>query len=543
MFANPRVRAVLGAGTALAVVAAIGVAAATSSAAAAARYVTAEAATGEVIQTYTATGTITRRNTAEATFRIDGTVRSVAVAVGDEVEAGDTLATLNKAALQLAVLNAQTSLARAEATLYAAEHPSSTRSTSGGGATGSTAGGGGPSAVTVDVRPLNEAAAAVNLAVLDESDKCRAIFEAILPEATATPTTSPEATAAPTATGDPEAAPGAEATTTPEAAPSAEPTASPTSDAGPTPSAAPDPDEAPEPSATASQLAAVGDTDFTEEQLQACADARAAVLSANEQLQAVVQALSSPSGGGKPGGGSASSGSSSGSTATVSASAVAAAEAELLAAEQELAAARADLADATLAAPISGTVAAVSLAKGKAASSGSVTIVGKGSALVTFELPLKPRALVEVGEALTVTPAGATTTLAGRIAGVATLATSGTSGDGATYTTEVSVSDPDGLLATGAKAAVVIPVQAETGVLRVPASAVTPTGTGTATVQVVTEPSATNATTVEVQTGATGGGWVQVTSGLRSGQLVVLADATADIPSNSTSRRTVTIAR
>ena len=83
------------AGTALAVVAGIGLGVAiVLPAPPPRRYVTATAGTGDVVQTYIATGTISRKNTAAASFTVDGTVKTVAVAVGDDVDAGDVLATL-----------------------------------------------------------------------------------------------------------------------------------------------------------------------------------------------------------------------------------------------------------------------------------------------------------------------------------------------------------------------------------------------------------------------------------------------------------------
>ena len=129
-FWNNRVRAVAAAGTALVVVAGIGLGVANSSQAASAKYVTATVGTGDVVQTYTATGTISRDNTVAAAFTVDGTVKAVAVSVGDSVEAGDELATLKTGPLKLAVLNAETSVAQAKASLYAAENPTTTSSKS-----------------------------------------------------------------------------------------------------------------------------------------------------------------------------------------------------------------------------------------------------------------------------------------------------------------------------------------------------------------------------------------------------------------------------
>jgi multidrug efflux pump subunit AcrA (membrane-fusion protein) len=219
---------------------------------------------------------------------------------------------------------------------------------------------------------------------------------------------------------------------------------------------------------------------------------------------------------------------------------VAAATADVLSAEQDVAAAESNLEGAELLAPIDGTVGALSLVEGASASGGSVTIVGEGTAVASIEVPLATRTLLKQGMAAEVTPAGASTALAGTITGISILQTSGTSGDTPSYTTLVVVKDPDQLLNAGAKASVSIPVRTATDVVVVPASAVTPTGDGAGTVQVVDSASDDTAETVQVTTRAVGGGRVAVASGITAGQLVVLSDKTAAIPSNTTQRRTTT---
>lgn len=541
MFANPRIRAVTAAGAALVVVAGIGIGVANTSTAASSRWVTTTVGTGDVTQTYAATGTITRQNTVEASFSVDGTVKQVDVAVGDAVEVGDVLATLKKGPLQLAVLEAETDVARANAALYAAKHPSSTGSSSPGGS----GGGSTPNiqtGVTIDPKVLSEAASRINLAVLTEAEKCAPVFDSVLPTPEPTDTATPEptdtATPEPTDTTTPEPT---ETTSAPTATPAPEETASaePVQDSDTQAADAADSAEPePTPTASASQLAdLIEAADPTEEELQECANARAEVLAANENLQVLVQQLLQP----RPGNTTtAKKASSSSSSASVSESQVASAEADLLEAEQRLQAAKDDLDAAELLSPISGTVGAVNLAKGDSATSGSITIVGEGSAVVTIELPLKTRNLIETGQEVTVTPAGATGGLSGKITSISTLETSGTAGDSPTYTTTVSVSDPEMRLASGAKASVSIPVKSATNVVRVPASAVTPTGTGTATVQVLATASAETPESVTVETGAVGGGWVEIISGLTAGQIVVLADSTAEIPTNTTQRRMTT---
>lgn len=445
----------------------------TTSSGAAARYVTALASTGDVSAAYTATGKITRDNSSKVSFSVTGTVKKVDVAVGDAVTAGQRLAVLNTTALQLAVLNAETSVAQAKASLYSAQHPAS--------ASSSTSAKGG---VTIDPKALAAAVQRVNAAAAAEAAACDPVLAAL------GSTTSGSAAASTSTSSTVTASPSATATSTASAAPS---------DAA----------------------------------LQACADARGQVTAANAELTKVVAAIT------KPGAGHSSSGS---SQTTVSKSAVAKAKASLLQANQDLTTAQKNLDAAELVAPISGTVGLVTLSVGSSASSGAITIVGDGVAKITFELPLAQRQKVSVGSTVSVNPAGSTSALSGRISSIATLATSGTSGDSPTYTTTVTASDPKDLLATGAKASVQLSIASASNVVRVPASAVTPTGTGTATVSTVTSATASTSTTVTVKTGVVGGGWVQITEGVSAGQLVVLADRTAAIPTNSTTRRTTSTA-
>lgn len=524
MARNKRLRAVIIAGCALVVVAAVGVGVAFASPSGRPRYVTAAAGTGDVTQTYTTSGTIARTNTATASFAVDGTVSSVSAAVGKSVEAGEVLAVLKKGPLQLAVLQAETSVAQAKASLYSAEHPSSasTRPSSSSSASASSASASSASAssasvtktkasagVTIDPAALLAITRQVSDAVAAESKACQPVLGA----SPTTPTPAPTGSA------------------------SATPSASATASATPSPSAT----ATPSVSATVKDQADVIErNDPTETELKACGEARAKVQIATRTLQQTVQRLVAS--GSRPSGSRGSTGSTTASSSTVKVSAaqVASARAKLLQAEQDLQGAQDDLADAELVAPISGTVGSVTLAAGASASGGSVTIVGEGNARLTFELPLKTRTLVKTGQKVTVAAAGSSTTLHGTIIAISATETSGTAGDTPTYSTTVTVSDPDALLASGARASVSIPVTTATAVVRVPVSAVTPTGTGAGTVQLVTEARAENATTTPVTTGAVGGGWIEITSGVKPGDLVVLADNTAALPTNSNGRRTTT---
>lgn len=540
-----RVRAVLIAAVVLAAVGATGLVMANTSTAADSRWVTATVGTGDVTQTYTATGSVARKNTSTAAFAVDGTVNAVKVAVGDKVDAGQVLATIDTRALKLALLQAETTVAQAELTLYNAQHPSSSSSarkvsatkttaskTTGAKTTGSTSG---LTTVTFDLTALNEAVSGVNLAVVNEAKVCDPIMAWVNEEVTGSDTTTP----APASNDSSKSTP---------STPSAEPTTSASPSASSNASESVAPAEA-SPSASATQYAAVSDP--TEDELKACATARVDLNTANATLQTAMAQVnaaanpgsddnSSPSGGsGSSGSKSGGSGSGSSSSSTVSKSQVASAKATLLQAQQKLQTAKDNLADAELLAPISGIVGTIGLSAGNSASSGNITIIGEGAAVVTIEVPLKTRGSLTIGEAVKVTPAGSTNALDGKVTNISLVETSGTAGDSPTYTTTVGVSDPDEKLASGAKASVSIPVKSVSGVVSVPASAVTPTGTGTATVQVLAAGSQTPTTTT-VKTGAVGGGWVEITEGLTAGQVVVLADRTAAIPSNTTRRTTRT---
>ena len=563
-----RVRAVAIAGVALAAVAATGLVVANTSSAAESRWITTTATTGDVTQTYTATGTVTRKNTETAAFAASGTVNSVKVTVGEQVTAGQVLATIDTRALKLALLQAETTVAQAELNLYNAQHPASSsagrklssaasssasksaasKSSSSKKSSGTAAG---LTTVTFNLTELNEAVSAVNLAVVDEAKQCDAIMAWVNEEMTGSAgsgtsgTGSSNVSPASTSGGSDHGTPNAEPSMS--ASPSASASASPSASASGSPSSDVSPAEA---SATATQYAAAADP--TEDALKACATARAQLNTANATLQtqlAAINAAANPSddnsspgtGGSAPSGGSSSSsGSGSGSgSSSVSASAVASAKASLLQANQKLQTARDNLADAELVAPISGVVGTITLSEGASSSSGTITIVGTGDAVVTFQVPLKTRSSLAVGQAVQVTPAGSSTALDGKVTNISLVETSGTAGDSPTYTTTVGVPDPSERLASGSRASVTVPVKSVTGVVIVPVSAVTPTGTGTATVQVLASSSETPATT-SVKTGAVGGGWVEITEGLAAGQVVVIADRTAAIPSNQTIRRTVT---
>lgn len=611
---NTRVRGLLVGATSLIAVGALSAAWATSSQAASSRFVTATATTGDVSQSFLATGTISRDSVVDVTFSVDGTVKRVRVAVGDQVAAGDVLATLDSTALKLALLNAQTDLAGAKADLYAAENPSSTSSgggsggslPSGGAGTGggsSTPGGtdpdgGATSGISAtDAALLYEAIAAVNVATVkwsnpDQPTTCDAIQTALLNANEQTDTGSGD-TGSGSGDGSGDTGSGSDGSGSGDAGDadsgsgdngsddagdtgSGDSGSDATGDAGSGDTGDGGSDEAAdsdgsdsgdsaEDGSEADQLALVVD-DITLEDIKACGEAREELVLANAVLADYYQQLittgtidtgddttpdddtedtddtdtaGTPApdrSSGSSSSGSAARSSSGSSSAGVSARAVASAEAGVLRAQQAVDSAEAALENAELVAPLSGTVGSVGLSAGGGSSAGAITIVGEGTAVISFEAPLTTRAALSQGMAATISPAGSDTRLTGTITSIAVLETSGTAGDNPTYTTRVVVTDPDMLLKEGAKAGVEIVTATAGGVVLVPASAVTPTGSGSGTVGVIDPASSDTAETVDVSTGAVGGGRVEITGGLTEGQIVVLSDRTLDIDTLTSSQ-------
>ncbi len=84
-------------------------------------YRTAAVATGDAVATLSEVGTITPVQQSDLTFTVGGKVGTVDVTVGQQVAAGQTVATLDTTSLQSAVVTAEANLASAQATLASDE--------------------------------------------------------------------------------------------------------------------------------------------------------------------------------------------------------------------------------------------------------------------------------------------------------------------------------------------------------------------------------------------------------------------------------------
>ena len=135
---------------AVCIVAAIGITlwATGSSASAASGYRTAVASVATVRQTLSVSGTTEPVHQATTAFQVAGTVSAVNVTVGQQVTAGQTLASLDTTSLTQAVSSAQLSVSAAEATLSENEAGQSAGSSSAG-----SSGEGATASLTADITP------------------------------------------------------------------------------------------------------------------------------------------------------------------------------------------------------------------------------------------------------------------------------------------------------------------------------------------------------------------------------------------------------
>lgn len=518
-------------GVAIAVVAAGGAIAAVHATDGADRYRTATAAMGDVAQVVTLTGSVQRLGDTSVSFPAAGTVTAVDVQVGQSVAQGQTLAALDPAPLQSALLAAQAQLAGDEVTLESAQTSTGAGTGSSGSTAASTASGSGSSDAG---GALTAAISAMDAAVKGEQAACASLL---------TPASSAGGTSrASSPTPSPSPTPASSPSPTSSPAPASSPAPTPSPSSSPTPSASPSPDPSPSPSPSTSPgggaSGSSGGGAAAPGGLPACANAISQASGAISRAAAVIvetashgTSTSSAGRGAAAGSGGAGGAGTSATSGDAGASRAASAAVAVLQDQSNVSIAQENLAGATLVAPVAGVVAAVPFSTGEtAATSASIQIAGAGSADVTVDVPAADMPLVTAGSAAQVTPDGAQTALAGTIASVGLLPASSSS-SAPSYPAVVTVSNPPVSLATGSQAVVAVTVDSASNVLRVPVSAVTGRTGSAASVTVLDDTGA--ASTVAVELGAVGGGWAEVRNGLQAGQRVVLADTQAALPGNS----------
>jgi len=223
-----------------------------------------------------------------------------------------------------------------------------------------------------------------------------------------------------------------------------------------------------------------------------------------------------------------------------------------------LAQAQDQLNQATITSPIAGKVASMPFIVGQQASAtATAVIIGSGAIEVSVPVPLAKRAQVATGQAATVTSTIGGTTLQGTISRISLLPTtttgfsvtagsststganssststganSSSSQSTTTYATVITITSGGDLLPESSRVGVTITTKTVSAGVVLPASAVTPTGTGSGTVQVVTNGILS---TKRVVTGAVGDTDIEIVSGVTAGETVVIADVDKPIPGAS----------
>jgi multidrug efflux pump subunit AcrA (membrane-fusion protein) len=557
-------------------------------ASAAASYRSATAVRGSVEQTLSATGTVTPRNHADLSFGASGTVGSVAVELGDHVGIGETLAVLDRTALRDAVTSAEAAVAKARATLAAdttaqaaAVTAASTSAATSGGSGSSTSRSNGSStgksssatsaatrktlaqlakqqaALTSAQRAADTAMQVSTAALAQQAAACAGVLAAADPAAPApdvagcqTALSAAQAAQAKVAaqqqkvekaiatlTRSLSAALGAVSKSSSSSAGSTGSTgSSPNGSAGstgssPTPSPTASAPAGSAPNPASSEPAAPSSASATGQRSSATFSGATLV-----SFSSAASAASAGSAGTQSAATGGTSTASRGSSGTVTAATLARDQSAIDTARAALVRANASLDHARLTSPIVGTVAAVDVAPGDSVSSSTAAVVvngDDGNVEITIAVTENDIRAIKVGQIAQVSADGAQATLPAKVTSVGLLAASDTGT--ASYPVVVSLAGAPMSLASGSNATVSVVTATATNAVTVPSSAVTRGATGSTGVVRVLHGSQVTAARVVV--GAVGPVWTQITSGLKTGQRVVLADFSAALPSSSTNAR------
>jgi HlyD family secretion protein len=493
-------------------------------------YRTAVVTKAPVAQMLDGTGTIEAVSQAAVAFPTSGTVQSVDAQVGAHVTAGQTLATLQSGPLMQSLLQQQATLAQAKnnlakaiaaqdaGTTSTASSASSSSSSGGssngnGGFGGST--GGGSQGVTAAQQQLLAAQRAVDMGLAQAQRLEHAAANACGAPGPTGPTTTTTTTPGPTTT----TTPGPTTTTTPG------------TPNGPGSQVCIGAQEA---LLTAQQSLAKAEQDLARaETTLARLLTSSSRSSSNTPTQSSSSSASRTASSSSSGSNSSARSSSGAATHVPTAEELVADQAAVDAANAAAVSAAENLQQATLASPIDGIVGQVSITPGASVSAGSssatITVVGTGGYEVATTVTVDDIADIKLGQAATIVADGATTSVPGKVVYIGTADLSSTS---ATYPVVIGLNDPNANagLRDGATASTSIEVaHATTSALTVPTSAVQNTN-GRHFVELLANG---KVTTVTVQVGVVGPLRTQITSGVKAGQTVVLADLHAPLPASN----------
>jgi multidrug efflux pump subunit AcrA (membrane-fusion protein) len=193
-----------------------------------------------------------------------------------------------------------------------------------------------------------------------------------------------------------------------------------------------------------------------------------------------------------------------------------------------------ELDGATMTAPIAGIISQVNITAGQAVSGGggstastsAIVLYTPGAYQITGTVSDSQVNLVAIGQTVEVTPAGSTQALLGKISAIAPAAT--VSSGVATFGVTAQLTDASNSIKPGMSATANIVVNQVVNVLTVPTSAVHTTAAGS-TVQILVNGTPQS---VAVTTGASDPTHIQILSGLKVGQTVVIAIITSSVPSS-----------
>jgi HlyD family secretion protein len=470
-------------------------------------YRTATVVRRDVEATLTGVATIEPVMQAAVAFPVAGTVATVAVAPGQAVVVGQSLATLSTEALVQTLHAREATLANAQLTLERALAGESV--SAGNGAGGSPTGTTHTAAVTTSARSITVVAAttsgraAAQQAVLDAQQA----VDAALADASTAMAAANAACAG--------------------------------IDSGSAPATGADSTTAADPTGTAACRRALEDVMTAQQSVAAAQTHLAQATAALDRILAQEAAASGAAAAGGSGGAAASSGS--GSTASAPSSAdLVQYQAAVDAATAGVAVAQQAIAQATIVSPIAGTVVAVGVVPGEAVSAASttatVTIVGAGGFEATTTVGVDHIGRVAPGQTAAVLPDGATTPIAGKVTAISV--TGSTVSSTVAYRVTIGLDGDTATLPNGSTGRATIVTDRAAGALAVPTSAVTTAGSRH-TVRVLDGGTATD---VQVEVGVVGASFTQVTGGLDLGRTVVLADLAEPLPGSATATATTATA-
>ncbi len=477
---------------------------------------------GTAQQLLASSGTISPSSLSTIDFAVAGTVASVSVTVGQSVQAGQTLATLDSSSLNATLQAANSSLALAQLKLANDIASQNTTTTT----TSTTVISTGPSPVLQTQNTLNIAESNLSLALSLVSSLCNSSTSTTATSSTSTTVLSPSAATTTTSTTTPATVtfhrhghrrspvPTTSSTTTTTT------TTTIATKNQPLMGGQSSSSSATSPTTCASALSSAGN-DLSQ------------VTSLTSQLTKAISASTVPKAAtSNQGQSNTNNRGQSFSSNPATPTQVAVDEAKVSLAQANVADATAQLSLATLTSPIAGTVASIGVgidSSVRAASSSSefVIIGGSNDYTATFSASPSQLPMIHLGSKATVTPDMTMVPVAGTVTAIGA---ANTSASATTYPVTITFAANNLNHLSGGQASITMDLASAAHVLTVPTSAVTTNGL-LHYVKVLKGSSIKNVT---VEIGVVGSIYTQILSGLTPGEPVVLANNSLAIPATST---------